>query len=246
MYVKSPGLVLKETNIKEADKLLTILTRDNGKLTVKAPGARRKGCRFRSSAQLFAYSEFTLFEYKGYYSINEAEPIEHFMELSGELELLSLASYFLQLLDAASDEDSVNNELLSLGLNSLYALSKLKKSPDVVKPAFELRLICLAGYEPQVFECPYCGNEQPDRFNLTEGTVHCAACRGFITEGISMPINPAALSAVRHIVSGDPRKIFSYKIDAEAEKQLIGVSEAYVLTQLERSFSTLDFYKTII
>lgn len=245
MYKKTRGLVIREFNYKESDKLLTVLTEGEGKLTLKARGVRRKGGKYKSAAQLFAYSEFTLFEYKGYYTINEAETIEMFSELQSDLELLSLAFYFAEVLDKVGDEDRANPEILFLALNALFALCKQKKTQELVKAVFELKLMCLSGYEPLLESCAVCGNEMPDRFQLAEGILHCAGCRDQAAGGISMPIRAGSLLAMRHIVYGDPKKIFSFSIGKDAMSELCNCAEAYLITQLERGFSTLDFYKQL-
>ena len=112
---------------------------------------------------------------------------------------------------------------------------------------FELKVMCLSGYEPILDGCAICGQDPPEepRFHLREGVLHCAACRGEVGEGISMPVTPSALAAMRHIVYGDPKRLFSFQLDEESLKQLSGVCEAYLMTQLERGFRTLDFYKQI-
>ena len=141
MFYTTKGLILRETQYKDNDKLLDVLTGDMGRITVKARGVRRKNSRLRSGCQLLCYSELTLFEKNGFYTVNEAEPLEMFMGLRTDIELLSLGSYFAQLLSCISDQDQASPELLSLGLNSLYALDKLKKPQPLVKAAFELRLM---------------------------------------------------------------------------------------------------------
>ena len=114
-----------------------------------------------------------------------------------------------------------------------------------MKAAFELRCLCLAGYGPLLDACAVCGREPPEepRFHLREGVLHCAACRGEVGDGISMPLDGGVLAAMRHIVYGDPKRLFSFQLGEEGLKQLGGITEAYLLTQLERGFRTLDFYK---
>ena len=109
---------------------LYVLTGDMGRITAKARGARRKNSRLRSGCQLLCYSELTLFEKNGFYTVNEAEPLEMFMGLRTDIELLSLGSYFAQLLSCISDQDQASPELLSLGLNSLSMPWISCKSPN--------------------------------------------------------------------------------------------------------------------
>ena len=142
-------------------------------------------------------------------------------------------------------EDMPSPELLSLILNSLHALEKLNKPLSLVKAAFELKAMCLAGYEPLLDGCAVCGTEPPEepRFHLREGVLHCARCRGEVGDGISMPLNGQALEAMRHIAYGDPKRLFSFRAEGEGLQQLADLTEAYLHTQLERGFRTLDFYK---
>ena len=95
----------------------------------------------------------------------------------------------------------------------------------------------------RVVEVSIGGRPEEPRFHLREGALHCAKCRGGVGEGISMPVSPPVLAAMRHVVCGDARRLFSFRLDSGALEELAGVSEAYLLTQLERGFRTLDFYK---
>ena len=133
-YVKTSGLVLREVEYKEADKILTVLTADQGQLTVKARGARRRGSSLVAATQVLTYSGFSLFESRGRYTVDEAEAISLFPELRGDLDKLALASYFAQLLENLADEDYASGVLLRLGLNSLYALCRLEKPLALVRP----------------------------------------------------------------------------------------------------------------
>ena len=95
--------------------------------------------------------------------------------------------------------------------------------------------------------CAVCGREVPEdpRINLSAGLVHCASCREGAGEGISMPVTPAALTALQHFIWGDPKRLFSVNIDQTSLNRLGEASEAYLMTQLERGFRTLDFYKSL-
>ena len=129
-------------------------------------------------------------------------------------------------------------------LTALFALAKLKKPPKLVKAATELRLAALAGYQPELSGCCVCGNESPDRFSIDDGTLECASCRA--SDGVRMPLSPASLAAMRYIVSCPDKKLFSFALTGTAEKELCDAAESYLLTQLERSFYTLDFYKSLL
>lgn len=246
MYMTVQGIVLRVTEYKERDALLTLLTGTQGKLTVKARGLRRKNSPLVAPCQLLAYGEFTVFEYRGQYTINEAHSLELFTPLRRDLTKLSLGTYFAQVAEVLSQEDYPSPELLSLVLNCLYALSRLDLPEALIKAVFELRAACLSGYTPDLFGCHVCGSQTPNRFDLSAGQLECVNCRSRESNGIRMPVTPAVLEAMRYICLCDPKRLFSFQIGRETLEQLIGLTEAYLTTQLERGFSTLDFYKSLL
>ena len=145
MYLTIQAIVLRVTDYNDRDALLTVLSRNHGKLPIKARGLRRKNSPLNAPCQLLAFAEFTLFEYKGQYTINEAHSLELFTALRRDLTKLSLGTYFAQVCDVISMEDLPNPELQSLLLNSLYALEKLDFLEIFVKSVFQMRAACLAG-----------------------------------------------------------------------------------------------------
>ena len=246
MYLTVQAIVLRVTDYNDRDALLTVLSRNHGKLTIKARGLRRKNSPLIAPCQLLAFGEFTLFEYRGMYTINEAHSIELFTALRRDLTKLSLGTYFAQVAEVVSQEDLPNPELQSLLLNSLYALSKLNLPEPLVKSVFELRTACLAGYTPDLYGCHICGSQSPDRFDLTAGQLECRGCRNGESNGIRMPVTPGILEAMRYISLCDPKKLFSFQIGEGTLETLSALSEAYLSTQLERGFSALDFYKSLL
>jgi len=245
MYLTIQAIVLRVTDYNDRDALLTVLTRNHGKLTVKARGLRRKNSPLIAPCQLLAYGEFTLFEYKGQYTINEAHSIELFQGLRRDLPKLSLGTYFAQVADVLSQEDLPNPELQSLLLNCLFALSKLKEPEAKIKAVFELRGASLAGYMPDLFGCHSCGSQTPDKFDISEGLLECTRCRS-LCGGIRMPVTPGVLEAMRYICLCEPKRLLQFQIGPENLEKLANLTEAYLTTQLERGFSTLDFYKSLL
>ena len=187
MRLTSPGIVLRETKYQEADKILTVLTRDYGKQTVKARGCRRKNSRLAAGCQLLVYSELTLNEHGPFLTVTEADPLDQFWSLRQDLDLLALGSYFAEVCETTVQEGEESGAVLSLLLNSLYALDALHKPSALVKAAFELRLLCLTGYEPLLDGCAVCGAAEPTdaRFDLLRGV----PWRGRAEPG-ALPVRP--------------------------------------------------------
>lgn len=245
MYYTTKGIVLRETQYKDNDKLLSVLTAELGLITVKARGVKRKNSKLRGGCQLLTYSEFTLFEKNGYYTVSEAEPLNLFNSLRQDIELLSLSSYFAQLLETVSAEGQTDPELLSLGLNSLYALDVLKKPQELVKAVFELRLMCLSGFAPILDGCGQCGAPEAHFFLLEEGILLCDICQKSAPGREGIGLSPGVLAAMRHIAGCDKQRLFSFSLTPEAMKQLSETAERFLLTQLGQGFRSLDFYKRL-
>ena len=246
MYLTVQALVLRVTNYNDSDALLTLLTKKHGKITVKARGLRRKNSPLAAPCQVLSFAEFTLFEYKNQYTINEAHSIELFQGLRADLQRFSLGTYFLQVAEVISLEDAPNPELLSLALNSLYMLTQMSENEKKIKAVFELRVACLAGYTPDLEGCYICSDPSPLLFNTKEGHLICRGCDDCTEFGIRLPITQGVLSAMRYICSCDAKKLFAFSVGDESLELLCDASESYLIAQLEKSFTTLDFYKRLL
>jgi len=244
MFQTTKGLVLRETEYKDHDKILSILTEDLGLVTARAWGVKRKDSTLKSGCQLLTFSEFTFREKQGFLSVQEAVPCEMFQPLRSDIELLALASYFAQSAEVLAQQDNPDPQLLRLVLHALSALCR-GRPQELVKASFEMRLAVLSGYEPDLSPCPVCGRETPDRFQLSGGILHCAVCRDPAIEGLSLPVSAGTCHALRHVARCSLPKLFSFSLGEDSLHELAGICESYLLTQLERGFYTLDFYKSL-
>ena len=125
-YIVTKGVVLRETETRDADKILTLLTAERGKLSVIARGVCRKGCKFAACAQPLAYSEWTLYKKGDWYYANEGTTLELFSGLRADLDAMALGFYLAELTEAVTTEDAPHQGLLSHLLNGLYAVSVLR------------------------------------------------------------------------------------------------------------------------
>lgn len=244
MDVTTRGLVLRAVQYREADKILTVLTEDLGKVTVSARGARRKQSKLMACTQLLSFSELTLYERQGRWYLREGLTISLFETLQRDLVRLSLGTYFAEVLEAVAMEGSPDPELLTLGLLALFYLSREDRDPALVKAAFELRLMCLTGYAPELSGCGICGAPPGEAvlLSLRGGHLQCPTCKG---EGLTLPLCASSLAAVRHVAGASVEKVFSFTLRGDAVKRFGDAAEVYLLTQLERGFRTLDFYKQL-
>jgi len=238
------GLVIRAVDYREADRILTVLSPEAGKITVRARGVRRKNSAFRPASQLFAYSEMTLFEGKGRLTLNEASIIEQFSGLGRDLWALALASYLVEVLGTEAEADAPHPDVLRLTLNALHALSGGSMDRAVIKAAFELRYMALIGYQPDLDACAECGGAvRPGGWFVPRlGLIRCASCpRG----AESLPLDGAALEAAQYILSAPVSRVFSFRLGESSLALLSRTCERYLLACLERGFRTLDYYNNL-
>lgn len=246
MFKTTRGLILREVHYKEADRILTVLTEDMGKMTMKARGALRKGSKNAAATQFLVFSELTMFERGGYWTVSEGSTIEEFKGLRSDIAALALASYFAECVEAISDENNPDPLILQLILNCLFALSNGLYQQAHIKAAFELRLMALSGYEPNLVSCCVCGKSEPEdpRFSPRNGIICCTACSDAALQA-NYRLCPDSLRAMRYVVYSPARKMLAFKLGDVALEQFSKASEAYLLTQTERKFSTLDYWRQV-
>lgn len=138
-------LVLKETPYKEADKMLTVISDEQGKITVLAKGAKKAGSRFLAAASGFAYSDMELKENKGLYILQNATIIESFYELRNDIDVLMTAAEVAKKALKVSQENLPDTDVLRLTLVALYRLKQNKISPNLIKAVYTLKLLFVLG-----------------------------------------------------------------------------------------------------
>lgn len=244
MTTNTDGLILKEQNIGEADKLVTVLTRHNGLVRAFVRGAKSLKNRKNSATGMFCYSKLSLYKSRDSYIITEAEPLETFFGLRSDLERIALAQYFSQLLLTLVQENEESSRYLRLILNSLYFLANGKRPPEQIKAITELRLMCIAGFMPNLIACERCGEYETDTMylDIEHGLLYCENC---ISSDAVFELDLGLVRGLRHIVFSDFEKIYSFKMDENALADLSFITEKYLLARLHKSFTTLDFYKDI-
>lgn len=245
MRTNTDGLILKEQNIGEKDKLVTVLTRHNGLVRAFVRGAKSVKNRKNSSTGMFCFSKLSLYKTKDTYIIDEAEPIELFFELRNDLEKLSLAQYFSELVLTLVQEDEPAEEYLRLILNSLHFLAKNKMPNEQVKAITELRIMCIAGFMPNLIACDRCGEYETETmyFDVEDGLLYCENC---VPSDMIFQLDIGLIKALRHIAFSDFEKIYSFKMEEYALPDLSYITEKYLLSKLQRNFKTLEFYKEIV
>ncbi len=243
--MKTDGMVIREQTTGEQDRLVTILTRENGVIKGFVNGGRNPKNKNVSSTGLLCYSDFTIEKTKkDVYIIKEATAKEVFFQLRENITSLSLAQYFAELARELSPREERADEFLSLVLNSTYLLANGKKDPRLIKAVTELRFCSLAGYMPNLVSCCECGKFETEimYFSLDTGMLYCSECQN---SNRLLKLGPGIISAMRHICFSPPEKIFSFNLSSDGIMALSDLTERYLKRVTQTSYKTLDFYKTM-
>lgn len=230
--VKTKGIVLAETNFSEADKMLTVLTPDLGKVSCVAKGARRLNNKFMSTSQVFAFSDLILYRGSGeLYYMNSAELIEAFYPLRVDYDKLNCAMSCVSFAKKYIQENQVSVAMLKLLLNTIYLLSTGEKNLELVKCVYELKSTCLLGYSPIVGNCIECGSKSVCGFSIKKNGMVCEKC-GIIDKSL-IRMQPGTVSAIHYIVNSDLKRLFSFDVTDEIIKELQLFNKIYMRERLE-------------
>lgn len=242
-YIKVSGIVIKEVNTGDADRIITLFSKSHGKVQVFAKGARRTRSSLSASCQLLAYSDFVLFKGKDSYNISSCELIEAFYDLRNDVERLTFAAHITEIVNDIVQEEQPSARLLQLYLNTLHLLNKNTKNPLLIVRVFELRAMSIIGYAPntmdgeQIKECSslYFSFRKSSVVSETELDGDTAAYG--ITAGTA--------TAIRHIVKSPLNNLFSFEASPLLLKELSQISSNYLKDKMDKSYKKLDFLETL-
>jgi DNA repair protein RecO (recombination protein O) len=257
-FIELDGLVIRDVKVGERDRLLTLLTAEEGLITISGKGLTSIKNKYAASAQLFTYSTFQLKKRGEYYYIADAFLIESFMNIRYDIEKLSLANYVCDVAHDVSLVGMGDEELLPLVLNTLYAISNINIPLDIIKGAFEFRTAAAEGFMPDLSACGICGCDitEDSTLDVMNGRIICKKCRAELnnspeyicddsTAKIMIRLSLPVLYAIRYIASSPIKKFLSFTLDKTEISLFSVVCERYLLNHLEHNFSSLEYYKKI-
>lgn len=239
------ALVIKEMNVGESDRLVTLFTRDYGIIRAFAAGAKSIKSKKGAATSLLTYSSFTILKKKDTYKIYEASPIRLFFGAGSEIEVLSLAQYFCELCYVLVASGVPDGEFLRLILNSLHFLTKEKRFPPLIKAITELRAAALSGFMPDLIACSGCGKFEDDimYFDISGGRLLCRGCKRETSDLATL--DRTMLSAMRHIVYSEFGRLYSFTVPENCAKRLSEITGKYITVQTDHRFTALDFYNSV-
>ncbi len=256
MTTEVRGLVIRTVDIKETDRLVTIFTEEQGAITALARGARSLKSRKLAATMQFCYGRYVLYKQGDKLWVKEAELIESFFDIRQTIEGLALANYIAEVLSDVTVEEA-EKDLLRLSLNSLYAISTGKYEAEKIKAAFEIRAVSILGFMPNILSCHLCDEKSGDFFfDIMGGIIECRACHDKRAKAriehadpheshILCILSEGAKIALGYCIYSPLERIFSFNISGDDMRLFAKAAEEYILNQLERSYKSLEFYKSV-
>lgn len=232
--MRTTALVLRTAEIKENDRLITVLSEDLGVIRAFANGAKKPKSPLHGACQAFAYGEFELAQRRDTYVVTGAQASGVFFDgLAAEISRLALAGYFGALCIELAPHEEPAAEHLRLVMNALHFLGKGLRPQHLLKAAVELRLLCLAGYMPDLDDVP----QSPQVY------LDCA-------KGVLVPqagqarvlLTPPVLEAMRFLCTAPLERAFRFNLPEEGLRTLSFVSQTYLYHQTGRQFDELAFW----
>ncbi len=263
MRKSSDGLVIRECSVGESDKLITVLTAENGKILISAKGVRSKKSKNTALCRLFTYANFEYYEKNGRYWLADGLVSDSFFGLGNDIEALALASYVVDLVNEISGENSSDELLLRATLNTLYAIQNKLRPYEQIKGAFEFFAAAHSGFLPNLSCCERCGSNEADSFclDVMNGSLLCSECIGerkltefdelpdvdrYSTKNILLPVTAEVILAINYAISAPVQRLFSFSLSNESDISLFShAGEIYLQNHLERGFDTLTFYRSL-
>ena len=245
MHLKIAGIVLKQKKYLNEQKYLTLLTSQRGLIDVKLRIFGKINKNIHRNVNVLGYYYFDIFDGNHGYVVDSAETIEPFFNLRYDPEKLALAQYFCELtyLLVPSKQRALRH--LNLLLNSLWLVEKNRYSHDFIKCVFELRLLSLSGYMPNLVGCKICCNYEKEKMFYIpfQGELICSDCLKNINCKYDIfELTKPVLYAMRYVIYKDDKDIFKFKIHPEQLKYLSNLIEKIVLTFSEKKPITLKIY----
>ena len=256
MLTEVKGIVLRVTDIRETDRLLSIYTEEMGLVTALAKGSRSLKSRKMASTQQLCYSSFILFGEGDKLFVKEASLIENFYSVRESLEGLALAMYVAEVVSDVATADG-DRELLRLTLNTLFAISRGTYNLALLKGSFEMRLLSVLGFMPEIRACKRCGRDTGEFFfDIMAAALECSECHKLSVLGgdrlaeehessIVCIITESAKNALLYALYAPLEKLFSFKLSGDDLRLFARAAEEYLLHHLERGYKTLDFYNEV-
>lgn len=239
------GMVLSTTPVGEYDRRVVILTREQGKISAFARGARRPNSPLVGAVNPFSFGEFTVYAGRSSYTIQSAKISNYFAELREDMIGAYYGFYFLEFANYYTKEGNDEREMLKLLYQTLRALCNQHIPNKLIRYVFELRALAINGEGPQVYECVACGcKDRPMVFSVKKGGLVCSECRQDVIDGILL--NQSTIYTMQYIESSPIEKLYTFVVKDQVLDELAWIMNRYADVYIDKKFKSLEILETLL
>ena len=232
------GMVLNAMPIGEYDKRITLLTKERGKITAFARGARRPNSQLLAATNPFSFGEFELFEGRSSYTVSKATIQNYFRNWTVDFDVAYYGFYFMEFADYYCQENNDEREMLKLLYQSLRALESTSFNNDLVRMIFELKALAINGEAPNVYRCLNCGKTDALRyFSLKRSGCVCAECNNQVAD--SRLLDESSVYAMQFIISAPIGKLYTFSLSEKVLWELKKLLKEYMDLYVNHNFKSL-------
>ena len=240
------AVVLRHTDYGEADRILSLYTRQLGKTRALVKGARKVTSRKAGHLEPFTYVKLQLAKSRDLPLVTQADTLDAYLPLGEDLVLTGHASYVVELIDRFTYDDGAENSSLFRLLTDTLSRLASKIDPWLVIRYYEIRLLDYLGFRPQLFECVNCGREilaEDQFYSFSAGGIICPSC------GLGLPnlrsISVEALKYLRHFQRSSYVEASRARPSLEVQAETESLMQGYFTYLLERELNTPGFIKRV-
>lgn len=249
---RTEAVVLRRRDLGETDRILTLYTPHQGKMSAIAKGVRKPSSRKAGHLELFTHSQLLVARGRNLDIITQAEVIHDYRALREDLDRVTYAHYVVELLDRFTSEGQENQAAFSLLVETLGRLCEAQDLPLAVRH-YELRLLVLEGYQPQFFRCLECGDLiQPvaNYFDPEKGGLLCPRCgEGLLgrpgTPSRIWPVALNTLKVLRYLQTHDYGESSRLRLKTHTHRDMEALMLHYITYILERNLKSVDFIRRL-
>lgn len=235
--VNVTGMVLSSMPISEYDKRVVLLTKERGKISVFAKGARRMNSPLMGSTQPFAFGMFELYEGRTTYNIKQISIDNYFGDVTSDLSSIYYGCYFSEIADYFGREGLDGSIMINLLYATLNALSNDKISNELIRYIYELKAMVINGEYPDLFQCHNCGSQAGlTVFSITEFGMFCTNCQKIPKDGVT--ISQSCLYALQYIVASKIEKLYTFTVSESVLSELKMVMNRLRMKIIDKKLKT--------
>ncbi|MFC7372542.1 DNA repair protein RecO [Fictibacillus iocasae] len=226
MIIKAEGIVIKTIPYGESNSIVTLFTREAGKIGVMARGAKKTKSRLSSVVQLFTYGMYVIQKGSGLGTLNQGEVLSSFRSIREDLVKTSYCAYICELLDKTAEENKRNPYLFEHVYQSLRLIDE-GTDPEIITLLFEMKMLLTAGVKPQVSQCASCGAQEGNfSFSVREGGFLCERCRRH--DPYCLNLSTGAAKILYLFSTLDIQRLGNVSVKKETKNELRTVMDAYM------------------